>query len=128
MVKVELTKHLFQCFPDLEGKTLTVEATTVAEVVRAMEAMAPGLGFYICDERGRLRRHVNIFIGDEPIHDRGTLSDAVGPDAQVFILQALSGGQACPNASGWAPARAPSSSRSPTVSGDRAWSVTRAPA
>jgi molybdopterin synthase sulfur carrier subunit len=92
VAKVELTKHLYTFFPDLEGKELVVEASTVAEVVRAMEAIAPGFAFYVCDERGRLRRHVNIFVEDEAIADRNALSDRVGPSSRVFILQALSGG------------------------------------
>lgn len=92
MAKVELTRHLYTFFPDLEGKDLHVEASTVAEVVRAMEAIAPGFGFYVCDERGRLRTHVNIFVEDELITDRTRLSDPVKPDSRVFILQALSGG------------------------------------
>ena len=92
MAKVELTKHLFTFFPDLEGRELVVEASTVAEVIAAMERLAPGFAFYVCDERGRLRMHVNIFVGDERIADRQRLSDRVEPDARVFILQALSGG------------------------------------
>jgi sulfur-carrier protein len=92
MPRVELTRHLYAFFPQLEGKELVVEATTVAEVVTAMERMAPGFAFYVCDELGRLRKHVNIFIGEEHIHDRGRLSDGVKPDSRVFIMQALSGG------------------------------------
>jgi hypothetical protein len=46
----------------------------------------------VCDERGRLRTHVNIFIDEERVADRARLSDPVAPDARVFILQALSGG------------------------------------
>lgn len=92
MAKVELTRHLYTFFPQLEGQEIEVEAETVADVVRAMEAIAPGFAFYICDERGRLRTHVNIFIGDERIIDRGRLSDRIEPDARVFIMQALSGG------------------------------------
>jgi sulfur-carrier protein len=92
MAKVELTRHLFRYFPALEGQELEVEAATVAEVVRALERIAPGIAFYICDERGRLRQHVNIFVGDERIWDRERLSDPVGPDARVFVMQALSGG------------------------------------
>ena len=92
MAKVELTRHLFTFFPQLQGKELEVEAATVGDVVRALEAMAPGFAFYVCDERGRLRTHVNIFVGDEPIADRGRLTDPVKPDSRVFILQALSGG------------------------------------
>jgi len=92
MAKVRLTRHLFTFFPDLEGREIVVDASTVAGVVRAMEAIAPGFAFYVCDERGRLRRHVNIFVEEEMVTDRATLSDPVKPDQQVFILQALSGG------------------------------------
>jgi hypothetical protein len=89
---VELTDHLHRFFPSLRGRTITVEARTVAEVVRALEEMAPGFAFYVCDETGRLRRHVNVFVGDERIRDRATLGDAVAPTDRVTIFQALSGG------------------------------------
>ena len=64
----------------------------MAEVVRELGRVAPGIAFYICDERGRLRQHVNIFVGDERIADREKLSDRVGPDSRIFVMQALSGG------------------------------------
>lgn len=92
MATVELTRHLFTFFPQLQGKELVVNAANVADVVREMEKLAPGFAFYVCDERGRLRTHVNIFIGEEPIADRGRLTDPVEPNSRVFILQALSGG------------------------------------
>lgn len=92
MVKVELTRHLYQFFPDLEHRELSVEASSVAEVVQEMEKLAPGFAFYVCDERGRLRRHVNVFIQDEMVRDRGKLTDRVPPDSRVLIMQALSGG------------------------------------
>lgn len=90
MAHVSFTRHLLRFFPTLEPGD--VPGATVREVVDALDARHPGLGTYVCDETGRLRRHVNIFVGDEPIWDREALSDAVGPDAKVFILQALSGG------------------------------------
>lgn len=92
MATVQLTRHLYTFFPHLEGRELVVGGATVAEVVRAVEALAPGFALYVCDELGRLRRHVNIFVEQEPILDRAALSDPVPPGAQVFILQALSGG------------------------------------
>jgi hypothetical protein len=92
MPKVALTKHLYQFFPDLAGKDIVVEASTIAEVVRALDALAPGIAFYVCDERGRLRQHVNVFIEEDPVVDRRDLSDRVEPTSRVFILQALSGG------------------------------------
>jgi predicted phage tail protein len=92
MAIVKLTGHLHTYFPALAGKDLHVDATTVAEVVQAMEQRAPGFAFYICDEAGRARPHVNIFVDGQRISDRTRLSDPVGANAEVFILQALSGG------------------------------------
>ena len=92
MARVEITKHLWQFFPVLRGKELTVEGSTVAEIVRGVERIAPGFSYYICDERGCLRTHVNIFIEQERIVDRTRLSDPVAPGGRVFIMQALSGG------------------------------------
>lgn len=92
MATVELTRHLYAYFPHLEGQKLVVDAATVRDVVQAIDALAPGFAFYVCDERGRLRRHVNIFVEEERVGDRNGLSDAVRPDSRVFILQALSGG------------------------------------
>ncbi len=89
---VEVTKHLWEFLPSLRGKTLNVEAATVADVVREVERIAPGFAFYICDERGCLRTHVNIFVGQERILDRTRLSDPVDADSRVLIMQALSGG------------------------------------
>jgi hypothetical protein len=92
MAQVELTRHLHEFFPQLKGKQIFVEASTVAEVVAEMEKIAPGFAFYVCDERGNLRKHVNIFVEEERITDRIRLTDRVEPNARVFIMQALSGG------------------------------------
>ena len=92
MAKVEMTRHLYAFFPDLEGREVLVDASTVADVVREMEKIAPGFAFYVCDELGRLRRHVNIFVEEERIADRRCLTDGVKADSCVYIMQALSGG------------------------------------
>jgi hypothetical protein len=92
MAKVALARHLYRFFPHLEGKELAVNAASAAQVVSELEKIAPGFAFYICDERGSLRQHVNIFVEDELIADRARLTDPVGPDTKVYILQALCGG------------------------------------
>lgn len=92
VVQVNLTRHLFSFFPQLQGQQIDVAASDVAGVMRALEARAPGIGFYLCDEHGRLRPHVNVFIGNDIIRDRRQLSDAVRDGDRVSILQALSGG------------------------------------
>ena len=90
MPHVTFTRHLLRFFPTLtEGE---VPGATVREVIDELEKRYPGFALYVVDETGRLRRHVNVFVGGEPICDREALSDAVSPGDEVFILQALSGG------------------------------------
>ena len=90
MPTVNLTPHLTRFFD--VPTTLEAEGDTVAALVKDLEARWPGLGFYITDEQGRLRKHVAIWVDGKRIADRERLADAVGPDAKVTILQALSGG------------------------------------
>ncbi len=90
MARVSFTRHLQRFFPTLEA--CEVQATTVRELIDELERRHPGLAHYIVDETGRLRRHVNLFVGEEPVRDRAQLSDPLAPDSRVFILQALSGG------------------------------------
>jgi sulfur-carrier protein len=92
MATVEITKHLWDFLPTLRDKTLNLPGSTVAELVLEVERIAPGFTDYICDERGCLRTHVNIFVGDERILDRTRLSDPVQASSRVLIMQALSGG------------------------------------
>jgi sulfur-carrier protein len=92
MAQVELTRHLKEIFPALEKAPFEFDVTSVADVVAELDKLAPGVGFYICDELGRLRKHVNVFVGDEMVCDRTALTDRVTPGSRVFIAQALSGG------------------------------------
>jgi molybdopterin synthase sulfur carrier subunit len=90
MPHVTFTRHLLRFFPTLtEGE---VPGATVREVIDELDKRYPGFAAYIVDETGQLRRHVNLFVRDEPICDRETLGDKVSPDDRVFILQSLSGG------------------------------------
>lgn len=92
MATVEMTPHLYRFFPVFENRTITVQAGSVAEILRAVNEIAPGFTDYVLDERGALRRHVNLCINDFVVIDRTTLSDCVPDDGTVFIFQALSGG------------------------------------
>ena len=90
MPRVQFTRHLQRFFPQLTE--VEVPAATVAELVAALEKRHPGLRDFLVDERGTLRKHVNIFIDNEMVRDRERLSDPLKPDSQVFVMQALSGG------------------------------------
>lgn len=92
MPTVTLTRHLYRFFPALENRVITVPVGSVAEILRAVDVLAPGFTDYIVDERGALRRHVSLSINDSLVIDRKTLSDHVPEDGTLYIFQALSGG------------------------------------
>lgn len=92
MPTVEMTSHLYHFFPILENRLITVPAGSVAEILRQINKIAPGFTDYILDERGALRRHINLSINDTIVIDRLTLSDHVPENGTLFIFQALSGG------------------------------------
>jgi molybdopterin synthase sulfur carrier subunit len=46
------------------------------------------VGGWILDERGLIRRHLNVFVNGEQASE----DTAVGPDDRVEVLQAISGG------------------------------------
>jgi len=92
MPTVEMTHHLYQFFPVLENRTISVPEGSVAQILQAINEIAPGFTDYILDERGTLRRHVNVCINDTIVIDRLTLSDHVPDDGVLYIFQALSGG------------------------------------
>ncbi|HRE15679.1 MAG TPA: MoaD/ThiS family protein [Rhodocyclaceae bacterium] len=92
MPTVQMTRHLYRFFPVLENRTIQVPAGSVAELLQAVDALAPGFTNYVLDERGALRKHVNVCINERMIIDRKTLSEQVPEDATLYIFQALSGG------------------------------------
>ncbi len=97
MPRVAFTPHL-QRF--LDAPPVTVTGATVGEVLERVFETNPRLRGYVLDEHGRVRQHVAVFVGESPLVDRVTLADAVGPETEVFVLQALSGGAAAMAAPG----------------------------
>jgi sulfur-carrier protein len=67
-------------------------ATTVGAALAAAFAECPGLRGYVLDDQGALRRHVNIYVGGESVHDRAGLSDPVGAQDEICVFQVLTGG------------------------------------
>ena len=65
-----------------------VAGATVLEVLRALEGAQPALEGWILDERGTIRRHINVFVAGE----RGTEDTQVGSGDAVDVLPAISGG------------------------------------
>jgi molybdopterin converting factor small subunit len=69
-----------------------VEGGTVGEALAAVFAARPTLRGYVLDDQGALRRHVAIYVNGQPVRDRDRLADPVGPDDEIYVFQALTGG------------------------------------
>lgn len=89
---VEITRHLHRFFPMLDGRVIEVAAGPVGDVLRAVDATAPGFTDYVLDERGALRRHVALSVDGRVVVDRNNLSDWVSDTSVVHVFQALTGG------------------------------------
>lgn len=68
------------------------EGSAVGVVLDRLAEEHPALGRRIRDERGELRRHVNVFVGAEDIRRRDQLATVVPAGVEVFIAPAVSGG------------------------------------
>ncbi|SMD32719.1 molybdopterin synthase subunit MoaD [Reichenbachiella faecimaris] len=90
MPTIKFTANLKRFYPELTE--IEMDSLDLNEILDALESKFKGLKDYVVDEQGQLRKHVNIFIGDELIRDRIALSDAVKPTDEIYIMQALSGG------------------------------------
>jgi sulfur-carrier protein len=74
---------------DLAGaREHALPGTTVREVLAALEQRCPGIGGWVLDELGAIRRHVNVYVNGH-IAGEGT---PVGADDRVRILPAITGG------------------------------------
>ena len=69
-----------------------VEASTVGDALKALDAAHPGFGDRIFDEAGKLRRFVNVFVADEDVRFLQGLETSVAEGQTVSIVPAVAGG------------------------------------
>jgi sulfur-carrier protein len=65
-----------------------LDGASVADLLRALEQSQPALAGWILDERGRIRRHINVFVNGEQERE----DSAVRAGDNVDIIPAISGG------------------------------------
>ncbi len=68
------------------------EGATLRELLDALEADHPGLKARVLDDEGKLRRFVNVYVGDEDVRFEQGLDTATPDGAQVSIIPAVAGG------------------------------------
>jgi len=87
---VKLTRQLKSFFPGLDDGHFP--GATVSETIAVLDEAFPGFANHILDERGMVRPHVNIYIGQSPLQDSHKLNEPLQEDASLLIFQAVSGG------------------------------------
>ena len=76
-----------------QGKDeVEVTGANVREVIDNLEASYPGIRERICDDKGAVRRFVNVFVADEDIRFLDNLDTQVGASDAVDIIPAIAGG------------------------------------
>ncbi|HEY2797596.1 MAG TPA: ubiquitin-like small modifier protein 1 [Thermoanaerobaculia bacterium] len=81
--------------PFAEGRgrvTLDRSPATVGDALAALAALYPGVRDRVVTERGEVRPHVNVFVGEDNIRDAHGLATSVPDGAEIAILPAVSGG------------------------------------
>lgn len=71
---------------------VSVPAGTVRQLLAALESDSRGIEARLLDEQGRLRRHVNLFVGEEEVRSLEGLESPVGEGTTLSIVPAVSGG------------------------------------
>lgn len=71
---------------------LAVSAETVRGALDDLEQRHPALYRSVCDETGRVRRHVNLFVNSAHVRDRDGLDTPLAAGDVLSILPAVSGG------------------------------------
>ena len=74
------------------AESVTASGATVAAIVQDIETRHPGLKERICDDAGKVRRFVNVYVNGEDIRFLGSLDTPVKEGDEISIVPAIAGG------------------------------------
>ena len=86
-VTVVLAAALVTLFPGSLSR-VELNASSVGEMIDALDARWPGMRDRVRDSTPAIRRHINVFVDGQ----RATLKTRLAPDSIVYVLTAMSGG------------------------------------
>ena len=79
--------------------TVEVDGKTVGEALQNLVVKYASLKDRIFDEDGKLRRYVNIYLGDEDIRFLDHLETAIDTGSEISLVPAIAGGACLRNLS-----------------------------
>jgi molybdopterin synthase sulfur carrier subunit len=75
------------------AETVEVEASSIGGLIDALEARHKGVKGRLCDDAGKLRSYVRVFVNDEDARFLGDLSAPLKAGDTVSIVPAIAGGR-----------------------------------
>lgn len=70
-----------------------VDAATIGQLIDNLEAQHAGLKDRLCDEKGEIRRFVNVYVNDEDVRFLEGRATALKDGDEVSIVPAIAGGR-----------------------------------
>lgn len=70
-----------------------ITGTNVADLIENLNAKHPGLKDRLCDEKGEVRRFVNIYVNEEDIRFLKGKDTVLKDGDEVSIVPAIAGGR-----------------------------------
>jgi sulfur-carrier protein len=77
---------------------VSLSGGTVRQILEGLERECPGIRSRICDDRGDLRRFVNLFLNDEDVRHLQGLDTSLKDGDVISVVPAIAGG-ACASGS-----------------------------
>jgi len=72
---------------------VSAEGATLAEVLDSLEAQYPGIRARVLDDSGKLRRFVNVYVGEEDVRFASGLETPTPEGTHVSVIPAVAGGR-----------------------------------
>ena len=89
MVQVHFTSNLRR---HVDCPTVACDGKNVRDVLAEVFKVNTRLETYVLDDQRAVRKHMRILVDGVAVKDLTGLTDAVGSNSEVWVMQALSGG------------------------------------
>jgi molybdopterin synthase sulfur carrier subunit len=75
-----------------EQEIVAASGATIGDIIADLQRQFPGLKERICDEKGELRRFVNVYLNDEDIRFLQGKQTPIKDGDELSIIPAIAGG------------------------------------
>ena len=69
-----------------------INATTIGGAIQELQALFPGIAERLVDEKGEIRRFVNVYVNEEDIRFLENQSTPLKDGDEISIIPAIAGG------------------------------------